>query len=216
MNTRTEALLVSAELEPLLDRLVGYLGTGTEKADFLIDREMLSSVVCMASLVYDGVRYLADAASKSTFHEFREPLARVIDILKCDANQDDIFIALGAPAMLAMSPDQTAMSRAVERYEAVLRALDDIARAVPPPLKHDRGRPPMTRDLRAMVELLVGRWEAWTGNPVKQIGHKKEAPSTPAKKFVYDVVEFIDPARLGELPGVLEKVTDHRPTIYAK
>jgi hypothetical protein len=209
MGSRIAALMASENFEPLIDRLQSYLADEREEADFLVDREVLSDIVLSAGMAYDGVRFSDDAASKSTFHDLAAPLARVIEILKHDANYDSALVALGAAALLALSPDQLAVSRAMERHEALLLALDDIARAAPPPpAKRGRGRPPKTKDLRFMVGGLADFWEIHTGHPPTRSW--REGKPVPGEArfawFAYDVVEFIDPERLGELLKVTGKI----------
>jgi hypothetical protein len=217
IGSRIAAIMASANFVPLIDRLRHYVAAERGEADFLVDPEglVLSDIVLRAGMVYEGVQLSDDAASKSTFHELAAPpLASVMEWLRDDANYSDVLVALGAPAMLALSPDQAAVSRAGERHEALLHALDDIARAVPPPpAKRDRGRPSNPKDLRFMVGWLADRWEAHTGHPPTQSW--REGKPVPGEArfawFVYDVVEFIDPERLGELLKVTAKiVTDWR------
>jgi len=200
---------MSPRSEALLDKLASHVAAEVEKADFPIDREALWSIILMAQMVYDGTRIGADATARSTFHELAEPLCRVIEILKDEANCDSAYVALGAPVSLALSPDQLALGRAIERYETLMRDLDDLARAVPPPPKRGKGRPSKTRDLRALAECLVDHWEAWTGHLPTQNWHQGE-PIANAAQFVYCAVEYIDPERLGELPKVMEKIVAER------
>ena len=152
---------------------------------------------------------------KNTFHALGEPIAQVIELLKLDANYYNALVAFGAPATTALSPDQTAVSRAVERYETLLRDLDDIARAVPPPpAKRRRGKPSKTKDLRVLVECLADFWERATGQPFTQAWYKESSgqrkPTTYSAAFVEDVVKFVDLKRLGELPKVTEKIVAER------
>lgn len=65
--------MVSAEFEPLLDRLRSYIADEAEKADFLIDRDVLSDIVLSAGMVYDGVQFSDDEVSNSTFYELAAP-----------------------------------------------------------------------------------------------------------------------------------------------
>lgn len=214
MSPRIEALMVSAEFEPLFDRLRSYIADEAEKADFLIDRDVLSDIVLSAGMVYDGVQFSDDEVSNSTFYELAEPLATVMELLTHEANYSDVLVALGAPAMLAMSPDQAAVSRAVVRHETIMRGLGDIARAVPPPpAKRRPGRQTRTKDLRFMVGWLADRWESHTGHLPTQNWREGKPIQDEAGFvwFVYDVVAFIDPERLRELPNVTENlVTDWR------
>jgi hypothetical protein len=208
--TRTEALLASAEYKPLLKRLREIIEKAKGSPFLPIDKTVLEGTVVRVVAVYDGTQYLADLASRSTFHDIREPLARVVEILKHEANRDDVVVALGAPVMLALSPDQPAVDRAVARYENLLDCLDAIDRAVPPPpAKHPRGPQP-AKDLRALVERLAEYWERATGRPFRQDWHRSKGappqPETAATEFVYEVVKFIDASRLRKLPKITESI----------
>jgi len=208
-------LLESADYRPLLKRLENIVVSETKKSFRPVDRAVLENIIIRVIAVYDGTQFSADMASRSTLHEIREPLARVIGILKHVANCDDIFVALGAPAMLACSPDQRAVDRAVARYENLLDALDEIARAVPPPpAKRRPGRQP-AKDLRALVDRLADYWERATRRPFKQNWHKESSdgpwqPTTNATVFVYDAVKFIDSKRLGSLKEMTENIVEKR------
>jgi hypothetical protein len=157
-------------------------------------------------LGYDGCRFLADVASKRTLHELPELAARVREPLTDDANYGDALVALGAPFMLALSPDQAAVERAMEGLENIVHGLDTIAHAAPPPpTKHGRGRAPPTKDLRYLAGLLATNWESQTGHPFKQYWVEGK-PWNAATKFVHDVVQFIAPERLSQLPEVTERL----------
>jgi hypothetical protein len=210
MRTPAEQLMNSAELEPLLDRLATYVGDEAEKAHFLVDREALGDIVLMAALAYEGMRFSADKASNSILHELKAPIDRIRQLLICDDNYGEVLVALGAPVMLAMGPDREAVDRATERHDTLLNTLDDIARALPPlPPKREAGRPSKTHDLRYMVGTLAERWEAWTRLRFKQYWRNGK-PGNNATKFVFDIVEFIAPERLKELPEVTEKIVHLR------
>lgn len=174
--------------EWVLDRLAKHVADGAEKADLCVDRAVLSAIIEEATRQYYHAKY--GGIFPSTFHDLEAPLARVIEILK--RNHYSVLGALGG-------------GRAEERYRTILDGLGDIARAVPaPPPKRGRGKPSKTGDLHAPVECLVEHWEALTSHPFKQNWHKG-SPLTPATMFIHDVVAFIDPERLGELPGVTKK-----------
>jgi hypothetical protein len=213
--TRTEALLASADYRPVLKRLEKTVEDERGSPLRPVDRVVLEQTIVRVIAVYDGTRFLADLASFITLHELREPLARVLEILRHEANYDDIFVALGAPAMLALSPDQPAVDRAVARYENLLDYIDAIARSVPPPpAKRPRGPQP-AKDLRALVDRLAEYWERTTGHQFKQDWHRESSgglpkPETAATEFVYEVVKFIDASRLGALPKMTEDIVKER------
>jgi hypothetical protein len=213
-RTRAEKLLASADYRPLLKRLEKIVENATQKPFRRIDRAALKNIIAEVFLVYDGTQFLADLASRVTLHEIKEPLAQVIKILKHEANYDAIFVALGAPTMLAMSPDQRAVDRAVARYETLLDNLEQIARAAPPPpTKRGRGKPP-ARDLRVLVQSLADYWERATRRPLKQNWHRESSglwkPTTNGTMFVYDAVKFIDSKRLGALKEITEDIVTKR------
>ena len=72
---------------------------------------------------YSGTKFLLEKASRLTLHELRGPIIRVIEILGQEANADDVLIALGAPVMLGVRPDQKAVSQAIARDERLLQDL---------------------------------------------------------------------------------------------
>jgi hypothetical protein len=213
-----ESLLDGLEKHILKEAAKGvkkHVATDAAKIFGTKDRELLSTVIFEACMVYDGTQQWADEVSRITFHALGEPITQVIKLLKLDANYYSALVALGAPANTALSPDQTAVSRAVERYETLLRDLDDIARAVPPPpAKRPRGKPSKTKDLRVLVECLAKFWESATGQPFTQAWHKESSgqrkPTTNSAAFVEDVVKFVDLKRLGELPKVTERIVAER------
>jgi hypothetical protein len=208
--------LASADYKPLLQGLEKIVKTQTNKTFRPVDRELMEFTIRSAIMLYDGLNFSADLAARSTLHDLAVPLARVIDILEHEANYDNIFVALGAPAMLAMSPDQRAVKQAIARYENLLDDLHKLARGVPPPpAKRGKGKPAKANDLLAVVDVLAPYWERATGKRFTQDWHKG-APVTPATQFVHAVVCFIDPKRLPGLPKVTERiVAERRANAYA-
>jgi hypothetical protein len=232
----------TANLVRLLDKLPPYVERAAGKRFTDLDRRLLKETIIEAKQIYRGIRYLLDQRhSRPTLRELSTPLARVIGILKNEVNYESVLIALGAPVILGRSPDQQAVQQAKARYETVLCALDDIAGAVPlfPP-KPGKGNRPKTMDLRGAVEVLAAYWAHATRKPFKQdwAPSKAKIPYTgkepkkmkakrnclvPPKnksrgtRFICDVVvEFIDPKRLDELPGVIEAVVTDGPASSAK
>jgi hypothetical protein len=212
--TRTEALLASADFEPLLDRLEKFVADEARKTFRPPDREVLRSIISMHAMAYEGSRFMTDEVSQRTLHQLAAPLARVIELLQFEANLSDVLVALGAPVMLAISPDQRSVEQAVARYVALLRDLDKIARAVPSPPTRGRGRPPR-KNLREMVERLADYWLSATGKQFSQHWHKGE-PVNRATQFVHAVVNFIDSESLVALPKVTEKVVTKRRVAAGK
>jgi len=213
MSARSQALNVRGDYKPLLKKLEDIVENETKRS---LDRQVMELTVRGAIALYDGLRFSADLASRSTLHELAAPLARVIAILKHEANCDSILVALGAPDTLAMSQDQTAVRLALTRYENLLDDLNKIAsRLPPPPAKRGKGKPTKANDLLALVDKLAPYWERATGKRFTQ-GWHKGTPVSPAAQFVYAVVGFVDPRRLPELPKVTERiVTERRANGYA-
>jgi hypothetical protein len=226
----------TANLERLLDKLAPYVERAAGKSFTDLDRRLLKGTIIEAKLIYGGIRSVTnDRHSRPTLRELSAPLARVIGILKNEANFESVLIALGVPIIFVQT-DQQAVQQAMARYEATLGTLDEIARAVPlfPP-KPGKGKRSKTMDLRGAVEILAAYWRHATRKPFKQdwsgstakipyAGKEKakKAKSHFAKsetrgtQFVSDVVEFIDSERLGELPGVIEAVVTDGPASYGK
>ena len=143
-------------------------------------------------------------AAKSTMHELPAQVVRVARVLTDEANYGDVLIRLGAPELLDLSPDTAAMQRAVERHEALLETLEMLARDAPSPPKRGPGQPRRSADFKYLVFYLAQNWQTLTGQPA-QSWHAGKQPTTPAAKFVYDIVAFVAPERLSELRNVLKE-----------
>jgi hypothetical protein len=216
-STRDALLLTDSSLDPLLDRLEVLLKRRTARP---LDRQLLRSVISEVLLVYRGSRYWSDEVKRRSLHEIAEPLAKVISLLKHGPNGADVAIALGAPTMMGLSPDQEALAGALKRQEILLHDLETLARAVPkPPPPRERKRPIETESLRALVDRLASYWEQATGHTFTQSWLSKSAQAqqsfrnpatTDAAAFVYDVVAYIDPARLSALPNVTKEIVTQR------
>jgi hypothetical protein len=208
MSTRTETLLGSADYKPLLEKMERIVETETKKAFRREDRELLEFFIRTAASVYEGVQ--VEEASRPTLYELGAPLATVIKILERETNYCDLLVALGAPVMLALSPDEQSLKRAVARYEDLLDCLHKIASAVPsPPGRRGKGRPKETNALRDAVVLLATYWERATGERFHQYWHKG-VPIAASAQFVHAAIGFIDPERLHALPKVTERVVTER------
>lgn len=203
MRPDITVLMQSAELDPLLERLQSYMSEGTGKAGFLIDREVLRSIVFEAGGVYEGTWLEADMVAKSTMHELPAALVHVARLLTDEANYADVLIKLGAPVMLDLSPDTAAMQRAVERHEALLQTLETLWHdAPPPPPKRGPGHPSRSADFRCLVFFLAQTWQSLSGQRA-QSWRAGKRPATPSARFIRDVVAFVAPEQLGELRNVL-------------
>jgi hypothetical protein len=197
------------------------------------DRRMLMRALSEAASAYNRIQWLAEDASLSTFHELGAPLtlARMIEILKHEANRERVLVALGAPVrdpsiatrLTWPEHDRPVLERVMIRHAELLSALDHLARAVPPPPKRPPYRPPTTNDLRAAVDVLADYWTRATGqsftvawhrsDPRKPggDGRRKRAPNSPATRFVWDAMKLMGCERLGELPTVTKKIVAARP-----
>jgi hypothetical protein len=164
-------------------------------------QKALKRAVHEAAVSYDRARCSADTASRSTFHVLGKLLPPVIKALKNKVDRESLLLALGAPASNAGMTwpvcDREAVERARARYESMLLALEQIARAAPPPPMAVLGKPSGTKDLRAAVEVLVEFWERQPGGRFRG-------------EFIRRAMELIDPERLGELPDVIEVIVAAR------
>jgi hypothetical protein len=175
------------------------------------ERRMLMRALSEAASAYNRIRWSAEDASRSTFHELGAPLARVIGILKHEASLGDGLVALGAPArdssvltrLTWPERDRAAVHRARARYDALLSALDHLARAVPLPPPRPAHRPVENNDLRAAVEVLAAYWERMTGAPVAPYW-VNGVPANAATQFIYDAMRLIGCEHLGGLRKVLD------------
>jgi hypothetical protein len=137
-------MMKGPKFEALLDRLESDVAaSGKEEDDRKRLRWTLSSLVLQAGGVYDGLQLSAEIDAKSAMHELPTLLARVKEIVTSDVNYSDALVALGAPANLILSPDRERLECAVERHDAFVAAIDDLARAAPlPPPRPGRGPGP--------------------------------------------------------------------------
>jgi hypothetical protein len=156
-----------------------------------------------------GSEFIANAQRQSTLHKMAKQLALVIDNLEHKSNIDGILIALGAPPMLSLSPDQESWHRAVAQYQNLLRDLRKITANLPPaPAKRSRGRR-RALDLYLLVDRLADCWESWTGEDFKRDWQNRQ-PVTEAMRFTYEVISVIDRSRLKELPTVTKNIVAKR------
>jgi len=205
--------------EEVVSKLSGYIEAKREQPSGPESGERLASIIREVWMVYDGTRYSllqnSDPGLRPNLYEIAEPLARVIALLEHEGNWPDVLVGLGAPATLAMSPDQEAVERATERHKELLCRLRDIQRIIPrPPVSAGRGRPSKTKDLRSLVNELVAFWERETKKDFKQSWVKFKNTWLPKRgtgtAFVYDIVELIDCDRLPELRTITEDIVRER------
>ena len=205
---RAGALVQEARLNPLIDKLEGYLKKcGTET----VDRSLLRMIIVEGVGLYRARRYIAEKPIDALHRlaEFREPLRRMIEILKGKHDISDFFVVLGAPPNLALSLDEQALRTVLRRYEDGLDFLDALYRALPPPPPPlPPHRPATTGDLQKLVDLLADYWERATGARFTQKWHRtddgKLQAATSGAAFVHEVVCYVAPDALPSLPGAAE------------
>lgn len=207
-------LMHSAELDPLLDRLTTYV----EKVGAHVDRKALRDVVWFTGCVYEDAHAEINNTG-STLHKLPAAVY-YLDRLLSD-NLSDVLTLFGKPPEMELldyrgsDPNVPGPMRdALERYEALGETLEILARNAPPPppppLRPGRGgRPRTPADLKDTVTFLAQEWEKLTGQRPTQRFVAGE-PTTLAACFIYDIVKFVVPDRLGELPTVLKKVVADR------
>jgi hypothetical protein len=189
------------------------------------DQRMLMRALSEAASAYNRIQWSAEDTSLSTFHELGAPLtlARMIEVLKHEANRESVLIALGAPVrdpsiatrLTWPEHDRPVVERAMVRHAELLSALDDLAHAVPsPPPARPPWRPVENNDLRAAVEVLAAYWERVTGTPVTQDwvtgSDGARVPASPAAQFFFDAMRLIGAEHLDGLPGVTKKIVTAR------
>lgn len=202
-NTAPDWNFEGKEFEELLKELEGYLVAGAKDGspDLSGLRDEIKFVACW----YYVEKFLPEELKRINLHEVGEPLARVIDILKNDANDGLIFDAL------ARSPERHTIDQAVERRNSLLRDLEKIRTAASKAASPSKRAPhrPARIDLRLLVGDLANYWLLTTGAEFTQ-DWQKGNPLTLSAQFVYAIVEFIDPKSRPALPGVTEWVVAER------
>lgn len=194
-----EMQLASNEFSDLLIKIEEYISVEAGREFLLNDRSILRLKITEILMLHSGMQLTNKMASRSTLHEINEPLAKVIEILRNPANSDHVLVSLGAPFMLALSPNQTDVETAIARFDDLLDSLNAIAENLPPqPQKRGKGRPP-NDELQVLVEMLATYWVRATGKPFKQDWLNGD-PLTNATKFVHEVIKFLDKKSLSALP----------------
>jgi hypothetical protein len=171
----------------LLDRLTGLLIEGSK--DGAPDLANLDVCVRGAILSYLVDRFAADHAARSNLHEAAEPLARVLNVLRSDANMPAIFSAIAGDDLILAS----------QRYETLIGDLEKIAaRASSTAPRKAAAKRPADVCLRLLVGDLANIWLCATGQDFTQNWHGCEPVSLGAQ-FLHAVVDFADPAKLPAL-----------------
>jgi hypothetical protein len=230
--TRIQTLLASAAFADLLKVLERLLARAGKNLDSL-GREALHDRIMMACLAYDGSRLLSDAPPRSNLHELHKPLARVIELMMNEANIPRMLDALGylGPCLPTKEEAERAVARIREIYgdeaddmmaalgypgpsvynkevsdcaivqlEITLNILHKLARAVRPAPKRGDAK----KDLRFLVHTLADIWEWWSGKRFAYYPDKGVA-ANDATQFVYEVIHFVAPERMGQLEKVIER-----------
>jgi hypothetical protein len=174
-----------------------------------VDSTELDTSVREAVLFYDADLYVDDYLDNLTLHELEDDLPRVIEILKREANEHPIDIALGT------IPDSRGVDieHGIERRKAVISDLEKIA-AIPPPATRGQGRP-KREALYRLVHRLANYWSIATGWAITSDWHKdvtlsKKVPLSLGARFVYAVANFVDPEILPAVPKMMETVVAER------
>jgi hypothetical protein len=130
-----------------------------------VDEQKLKARMGVAACLY-GLQE-ADAETKSTLHEAREPAAKLIEIVKRAQNRSGALRIYDAPTYTPTANATAAHDAAVRAAEArlatFLGGLEKFVSALPePPTPDKRGRP-AKEGLDAVVDVLVQDWEQMTG-----------------------------------------------------
>ena len=190
----------------LLTELVGYVSaeTGTD----LVSMNDLRDAVYDAIQWYEIDRSVAASSSKVTLHEISPHIERVIELIAQEENKHHVLLALGN--FDGYSAD---LDNAVNHYESLISDLRKIARDVPKAVKRSKGRP-FRKELRVLVERLADFWVFATDRPFDHSWHREPngsiTPLTNATRFVYAVVEFVDPQSVKALLKITENVVKDR------
>jgi hypothetical protein len=205
--SRTDALLAGTHYQPLLQRLKEIIETEAKRKLCSKERRELEDMIRLVAVLYYDVP-LAISEGRSLLNhisELAEPLMRVIERLEDEQFRDWVFLCVEAP----LGPQRLDRQAVPARFENLLIDLRKIARRVPlrPSAKRGVGKPSKSGDLEKIVELLGFYWEKKTGKCLTRDWHGHE-PVNPAMMFVHSMIDFIDAARLGELPTVTRTVVE--------
>jgi hypothetical protein len=142
-----------------------------------VDLTELLSRVKEAILSYDADLYMEDYLENLTLHKLEDTLPLVIEILKCEANEHPVIMALGAV------PDSRSVDieHGVDRRKALISDLEKIA-AIPPPATRGRGRP-KGEALHRFIHRLAKYWVTATGRPFTSFW-PKDFPVSLGAQFV--------------------------------
>ena len=191
------------EFEQLLKEVESYLIAATKHGlpDLLGLRDEIKYVACW----YYADAWIAEESKRINLHEVREPVARIVDILKNDANHGLIYRALAGNADGSVDLDY-----ATKRCASLVADLEKIATAATnfEPPREPPYRPPRV-DLRLLVGYLANYWVCTTDAQFTQNWHKGE-PLTPSAQFVYAIVKFLNSESLSALPSITEWIVRER------
>jgi hypothetical protein len=195
---------------PIADELKGHLAAAGAKG---VGREALMHIIMRAHIEY--LFEIKDAADKAYVDALGGVvlIERAIELLK---HEDWGFLVLKGGYARDNVYDDLAEEWAKEKYQILLNTLAAIAkrmRDIPRlhTVKRGQGRPPK-QDLDCVIDLLADFWE-WAVGPgsfTAKWTKGERKPATHAAAFVRDVVKYIDPARLLEVPKAMERVIKER------
>jgi hypothetical protein len=171
----------------LIEHLRAVLIEGTE--DGAPDLSNLETSVKGAILSYMAGRFAAEHAARANLHEAEEPLSRVLNVLRNDANMPAI-----AAAIAGSDP-----GLAIARYQQLIGDLEKIAsKAKSAAPRKAAARRPADVHLRVFVGDAANLWRCATGREISAHWHGS-APVSPGAQFLHAVVAFADPEKLPAL-----------------
>jgi hypothetical protein len=173
------------------------------------DDDLVSTVIYCAAIFYDARVFRHGFPG---LYDLAEPLSQVIDILKNDELREGVLMLLGAHpirVVVQAHPEDTEdIGPIVARHKRLISDLERMKTTLakmPRPPKLNPGNPREARDLFDVLSALAVGWTEITGTPFK-VHWQGYEPLTPAMRFVYEIVKFIAPTRVNELPTVTKKV----------
>jgi hypothetical protein len=200
--------LKNPAFQALIDRLVRIISRsrGPKVSAW---REKLIASVLVAKRIYIAAneRRERDISLQAAL----APLAQVLEVLKHQPNHEDILIALGAPADTPRKDAEAVYSAAVVRAEmqrqAIVDGLEKIASASS--VSASKIGRPSKQDFDEFVDHLAQEWWRLTRTSFKHYWYQR-VPKSPGCQFVYEILGYIDEARLSDLRGATERVAKDR------
>jgi hypothetical protein len=209
MNPRGDKLMNSAELEPLVNRLVRYVAAATKKAESRVDRERVRVSMALVSMAARVPKETRPKRRPKSLREAAPLLAQVREILTSDRGGALNALLAPAPGHPAGADPVLSIKESIQdaaaRHGALVRDLEKIQQAIPSLPPRRAGRPLTSKDLRFLVKLLAMNWKSLTRTPFKPYWLNGK-PGNYSTSFVQDVVAFVDPESLNQLPQVMRQI----------